>query len=306
MTDRQPFRPLASDASNDPVIFRLGELARKLPAPRPLSAVGVERVRARLFAPGAPSFLGVRLRAAALGLAALALAGAAGAGWALVIRRPVEPPVERVDAPAPAAPHERVEPPKLFHAPPEAPSAVPEAPVPEVAAPRPPRPGPAGSSQLAEESRALEPALFALRRDRDPAKALALLELYFSRFPSGVLALEARVARIDATLALGRRDEALSLLERLPLERVGRGVELRLVRAELRGQADCRSALTDFDAVLLHSPGSSLEERALHGRSTCRGSLGDLAGARADAERYLAAYPSGRFADALRRRVAAP
>jgi regulator of sirC expression with transglutaminase-like and TPR domain len=115
-----------------------------------------------------------------------------------------------------------------------------------------------------------------------------------------VLSLEARVLRIDALLALGRRSDALTQLETLPLDRVGRGAELRLVRAELRASGDCRSALADFDRVLSATPAAGAEERALRGRSLCRASLGDAVGARSDADRYLEKYPRGRFAAELR------
>jgi hypothetical protein len=127
-----------------------------------------------------------------------------------------------------------------------------------------------------------------------------LLGTYDATFPHGVLSLEARVLRIDALLALGKRSEALALLDTMPLDRVGRGVELRLVRAELRASGDCGSALPDFDRVLAGGSAASVEERALRGRSLCRASLGDTAGARGDAERYLAKYPTGRFVSELR------
>jgi hypothetical protein len=154
-------------------------------------------------------------------------------------------------------------------------------------------------SRLAAESKALEPAIGALRRERDAARALTLLGRYEAEFPHGVLSLEARVLRVDALLALGRRPEALAALEALPLDRVGRGTELRLVRAELRAGTDCRTALPDFDRVLASGIAGGMEERALRGRSLCRSTLGDAGGARSDADRYLAKYPNGRFATEL-------
>ena len=42
------------------------------------------------------------------------------------------------------------------------------------------------------------------------------------------------------------------------------------------------------------------EERALYGRASCRERVGQRAGARADLERYLARFPRGRFASAVR------
>ena len=89
-----------------------------------------------------------------------------------------------------------------------------------------------------------------------------LLDEHDARFPSGVLALEAAVARIDALLLVGRRADALEHLARLPLGRVGRRMELQLLRGELYAERDCRKALADFDAVLAVAP-APLSERAL-------------------------------------------
>jgi hypothetical protein len=165
-----------------------------------------------------------------------------------------------------------------------------------------PRPGASESapapSALALESAALERALTALRRDHDPAQALALLDRYAAQYPAGVLRLEADVAH----LALHDEPAALALLERVPLERVGRGLELRLVRAELLAKRDCRSATLDFDRVLQAHPSRPLDERALYGRASCRSALGDAAGASADFDTYLSRYPNGRFAELARSR----
>ncbi len=100
--------------------------------------------------------------------------------------------------------------------------------------------------------------------------------------------------------ALGNEAAALALLERIPLEHVGRGLELRLLRGELRARHDCRTAILDFDRVLGAHPSRSLDERALYGRATCRRSVGELAGASADFGAYLARYPDGRFAATVR------
>lgn len=159
-----------------------------------------------------------------------------------------------------------------------------------------------GDSELASESSELERALTVLRRDHDAARALSLLERYAAAHPAGVLRLEADVARVDANLALGHAAAALALLERLPLERVGRGLELRLVRAELTAARDCRRANLDFDRVLAAAPPPAFDERALFGRASCREKLGDGAGSRADWALYLARYPSGRFAATARAR----
>jgi hypothetical protein len=296
---RAPGR-LATGATDDPVLGRLGELAARVPAPQPLPREALDRVRDRLLLKPASFSLPLRPRTLVFAIAALVLAGAAVASFALSSRsRPA-----RIGATPPALPAEKhVEKaarPSLVPPPPASTSAAEPAPPPVVIPP--PRPAPSAASPaslLAEESRALEPALTALRRERNPQKALVLLDAYASSFPHGTLGLEARVARVDAHLALGQKDEALALLERLPLERVGRGGELRLVRAELRAARDPASALRDFDTVLASGPSAAHEERALHGRATARTATGDVDGARADAARYLAKYPNGRFAPAL-------
>lgn len=160
---------------------------------------------------------------------------------------------------------------------------------------------PSGStpSQLGQESAALEPALIALRQKHDAKQALALLDQYRARFPRGALALEATTARLDALLLAGKRREALAVLDALPLERVGRRVELRLLRGELRAEQSCKRALVDFELVL-QSGATPWAERALYGRAVCLLRSGDRAGARADLERYLQRYPGGRFAGDVR------
>jgi tetratricopeptide (TPR) repeat protein len=162
---------------------------------------------------------------------------------------------------------------------------------------------PPAESELSRESQALERALTALRRERDAARALVLLERYAADFPAGVLRLEADIARVDAHLALGQRAAALGILDRLPLERAGRGLELYVVRAELYAERDCGRALGDFDRALNASPPPALEERALFGRASCRSRLGDEPGARTDLDRYLARFPNGRFAESARART---
>ncbi len=89
------------------------------------------------------------------------------------------------------------------------------------------------SSSLQLESQALARAVAALRREGKPDRALALLDEYRDAFPRGALSLEASVVRVDALMALGRRREALAVLERLPLDKMPRGVELRKLRDNL-------------------------------------------------------------------------
>jgi hypothetical protein len=288
-----------SGGASDPALDRIGELVRDAARPAPLPDAAVERVFRRLTRPAA-RFGGRMGRRLSVVLAVLAVATAAVGRFALTRE---DPPPAAGPAIAPSV--------AVSVARPAMTARTPRAPLPppptESAAPlvaRAPSPTPAPSatpeSQLAAESKVLEPAIAALRRERDAARALTLLGSYEAMFPHGVLSLEARVLRIDALLALGRRSEALVLLDALPLDRVGRGGELRLVRAELRATNDCRSALPDFDRVLSGASASGMEERALRGRSLCRASLGDAGGARSDAQRYLEKYPTGRFASELR------
>ncbi|HRI55022.1 MAG TPA: hypothetical protein PLW65_33020, partial [Pseudomonadota bacterium] len=169
-------------------------------------------------------------------------------------------------------------------------------------------PAPAESG-LAAESRLLGVALHQLRQERDGTAALRSLDLYAQRFPGGLLAEEAQAARLDALLLLEHRSEALQLLDRTQFQRLGRGGELRVVRAELRAAAGrCREALADFAAVLANTtapPPPPVAERALYGRASCLAALSDPQSARAGLLQYLAQFPTGRFADAARRSLQA-
>ena len=89
-------------------------------------------------------------------------------------------------------------------------------------------------SDLAIESRLLGLVIRELRQNKDPKQALARLDEYASRFPSGLLQDEAQAARVDALLLSGRRAEALAILERTSFARLPRGGELRVLRGELR------------------------------------------------------------------------
>ena len=152
-----------------------------------------------------------------------------------------------------------------------------------------------------EEVQTLQRAMGLLRGKHDAPAALAALDDYVARFPSGMLAPEARVARIDALLMLGRSDEALQALEALPLDAHRRSTELQLIRGELRARADCGRAEADFTAVLGGVRTAALEERALYGRATCRSSQGDAGGAAEDLRLYVDRFPNGAHAEWARR-----
>ena len=166
-----------------------------------------------------------------------------------------------------------------------------------------PRPAvePTKPAEPSEEVQTLQRAMGLLRGKHDARAALAALDDYVARFPSGVLAPEARVARIDALLLLGRSDEALQALEALPLDAHRRSTELQLIRGELRARTDCGRADADFTAVLASVRTAAMEERALYGRAACRSSQGNAAGAADDLRRYVERFPNGAHAEWARR-----
>jgi hypothetical protein len=243
------------------------------------------------------------LRLVALGVV-IGVAGAAAAQWTALrwlgarqvsVAEPPSPalspqPVLPLDGPRRAAPAAVT----LRSA---APAGSQPVPVPVLV----PAPAPAQSSRLGREAASLQVALSALR-GRAAEQALAALDRHLLEFPGGALELEARVARVDALLALGRRKDARRELAALPIERVGRKQELRLIRAELTADGDCRRALADFDALNEQPLPGPWAERALFGRAACRLELGDAAGAERDFSRYLARFPDGRFAAQIRAR----
>ena len=178
--------------------------------------------------------------------------------------------------PSPTAPPPRLE------APAEAPQAVPVEPI-------------------ALEANLLRAALRALREDGAPVRALALLDEYAERFPAGALSAEATLARVDSLRRLGRDQPLRQLLEDRPITQLPRARELQVLRGELRLRAgQPREATSDFDAVLAGSARDDLAARALYGRASCRARLGDDEGARADLRLYLARFPGGERAAALR------
>ncbi|MEO6598719.1 MAG: hypothetical protein ABIQ16_02525, partial [Polyangiaceae bacterium] len=159
------------------------------------------------------------------------------------------------------------------------------------------------ASTLAAETAALEQVLFKLRREHDAAGALALLDQSAPLFSRSTLGLEAKVARVDALLMLGERRQALAILDQLPLAQVGRGGEMRVLRAELRATDDCAHALSDFDVLVTQALSASLAERAMYGRAACEVQVGDTSHARQDFSQYLKRFPNGRFAAAARREL---
>ena len=157
---------------------------------------------------------------------------------------------------------------------------------------------------VSDEVRALDRAMGYLRRDHNAVAALATLEQYLDRYPHGALHQEARMARIDALLMLGRQQQALDALEATTFDRGLRSTELLVVRAELHAARDCGRAKRDFSAALARSPDAGLLERILYGRGVCLIKMQDAATASADIRSYLGRFPKGAHADWARRWMA--
>lgn len=299
-----PLLPLAEEALGaEPVERRISQLFGAVPAPLPLPELARQRIALRLrpSASRAPGLLLVRLVVVGV---VIGMAGAAAAQWA--VTRIWGPQPEQ----APLPPHGRASEAPLISTPPSPPAArlraepvAEDAPPPEqqVTSP-PPASSPAASSRLGLEAASLQAGVSALRAGgaARAEQALAAIDRHLRAFPGGALELEARVARIDALLLLGRRQEARRELSALPIERAGRSRELRLIRAELRADDDCAAALPDFQVLVEQSLPEAWAERALFGRGACLLRLGDGAGARRDFARYLERFPSGRFAEQVR------
>ena len=300
----------------------IGRLLRGVPEPEPLSAAALAQVHARLGKSRSASRTSRRAREVVLAFvmllagASVALAGWGVSDWVAARRRGAAESLPGMTAVSPSAP--AVSPSVVAAVPVAAPAAnvieaasmVKAASPPIVAAIPSAGVAPtstsaaANASALAAESAALEAALLKLRREHDAAGALALLDQSDALFARGSLGLEAKIARVDSLLALGRKREALLLLERLPFAQVGRGSELRLLRAELRARSDCGSALADFDLLTRVALPPLLAERAVYGRAACELQVGDDAHARSDFGAYLQRYPEGRFATNVRQQLA--
>jgi hypothetical protein len=303
---RALLRWVESRGSSDPLDARLSELFRRVDEPRELSSRELAEVRARLRPHALPRPLLLGRYAVLLAVGMLAGTGVAVAGYGVKRWVAVPAQVPAVSPPAPAVPPEEPRPVRARRSslPQQAPSASVEPVTTEpvqkpVAAPV----APASSGVLGREAELLARALSKLRSEANPSAALALLDEYRREFPGGTLALESEVARLDAFLALARHDDALRLLDTLPIDRIGRGAELRVVRAELRARNEPATAVRDFNLALAASLSGPLEERALFGRAASRLRSGDKAGAEADLRRYLERHPHGRFAAEARAKL---
>lgn len=202
--------------------------------------------------------------------------------------------------PVPAQAKRRARRVAMLNAPPPTPAPVD---VPPVAPPV--APAAAKPSAIAVEQAVLGQAVKVLRDGHDARAALVLLAQHAEQFPRGALASEEGMLRIEALLALGRHDEALSVLDGTPLASLPKREERLVVRGELRAAKHrWREAKQDFDDALgtarslpaATAKARDVQERALWGRASARSRLGDQEGARADLELYLRHFPAGRFA----------
>jgi hypothetical protein len=140
-------------------------------------------------------------------------------------------------------------------------------------------------------AKCLSEAIHALRVEHSPATALFLLDRHATQLGKSAFAHEALLVRVEAMLALHRKDEVLRLLDGMAMTDVAASHSLRVTRGELRAAANrCADGLGDFDWVLARS--KQADRQALFGRALCRKKLGDGAGAQADMERYRREFPN--------------
>ncbi|HEY8922899.1 MAG TPA: hypothetical protein VIU64_00890 [Polyangia bacterium] len=282
-------RPGASTA-RDLASSRPASVASAVPAAAPAEAPAPAAVEQGSSSP-LPAQPGL-LRPAAATRAPGALEGPSHASGGAPVSPPSIPPTSppAIVTPSPFVPH-------------SLPESLPGSPTSPVAARAAARPA---DLALAEEGELLGRAVARLRQARDPAGALADLDRYAARFPSGLLHREAQAARVDALLLARRTDEARRVLDQLPLGGDARDRELRLIRAELSAESAPARALEEFRAVWAAHPSGATGERSLWGMAACQARLGDEARTRAALELYLARFPDGPHAAAAAARAARP
>jgi hypothetical protein len=180
--------------------------------------------------------------------------------------------------------------------------AAAKAPAPQAARASAPAPGPGSDGALGREAASLGEVLRTLREQHQPAAALVLLERHEAAHPHGQLRAEAFRARLDALRAVGRTGEAVEAIReaRRTWPEVGGTLAMEVLEGELLAASSrCREGLSAFEAVLRRDAAPSLHERAWAGRARCRHTLGDVLGAKTDAQRYLSLFPEGRFRPAM-------
>jgi hypothetical protein len=139
--------------------------------------------------------------------------------------------------------------------------------------------------------------LAALRQAGAATRALSLLEAYRARFPQGELAPESLLLEAEAERARHRPAEALQVLARLTPAQVQRLMgEVQVLTGELQSQLDdCTGAERSFAEALDAGAEGLLAERARFGGARCAVQR-SAPEAPALLQRYLEAFPQGRFA----------
>ena len=171
--------------------------------------------------------------------------------------------------------------------------------------PRPPTAPPPLAADAPDEAHLIARAFRQLRNEGDARGALAALDERERRFGDGMLAAEAALARAEALLLLGRTGEALPILVAIRDPRAGLTPEIRATRAELLAGANrCGEAEADFAALLAPGAPPTARERALYARASCRLRAARPDDAAEDLQRYLAEFPEGRSAPAVRAALA--
>jgi hypothetical protein len=262
---------------SDPVL----QLLRRLGEPRPLTAAARARIAARLSAP--PSRARRRLVWA---VAAAALIGTFAFALPRLFEKHDGAPAVKTSIPSPL--------PEL-----DVPAADDRV-VPPPAVPR-KRKHPVNAPSVEPRATPLGQAIRLLREEHDARAALAVLD-EMDRSPDGIeFDEEIVLVRIEALMSLGDQRSALRLLDSLSPTALPNGVELEVLRGDLRAAAGrCAEAVADYvRAEPTAAP--PLQERLLIGRAGCAARAGDVEGAKRDLTAYLRRFPQGRFAGQAQR-----
>jgi len=250
---------LRDGAGSDPVSERGIELLRETPATPPMQDLK-RRIWSSLqqVPPQPAAWLGIPgVKAFALGVTVLSLAGTAGA---VITGRWLVPAFGRAQPTAPRSERRRVVRRMAATPAPEetsaasatapalAPTPTPTLPLPTTKAPAPaPARAAAGAaapvargavSSTQERTQVLD-ALIALRRDHDPARAGGLLERYLAAHPRGALREEALVLATEAADARGDQARAQRLARAYQAE-YPRGRFRQFARSHTQAQSDQR------------------------------------------------------------------